>query len=343
MHVGRIRIIAPALLLLLSSPSMARAQASAPDSTSAQTAARSMGAEGLKLYNEQRWGEAYERFREADDLYHAPTLVLFMARCLQAQGKLVEAAATYEKVLAEPLPDGASKAFVDAHDSASIELASVRKRTPKVILELVDVSSGSAPAASSVHVTLDGASVSVGELAVNPGSHAIRATAENAEPIERLFTIDETSTQRIRLAFKARPPTSLPATAPRKNLDDEPSKGSLVPAMTAFGVGAVSLSVGAITGALSMSKVSALKSKCAGSLCPIETQDEANAAGTLGTVSTAGFIVGGLGVATGVVLLFVRPGGGPALTTTAGAAKPVSGVAWSASLGIGRFDLQGSF
>lgn len=325
MHKNRLRFVAPALLLLFSVPNLARAQTSVSASTSDQVMARRIGAEGLKLYNAQRWEEAYELFQEAEKRYHAPTLVLFMARCQQAQGKLVEAIAIYEKLLAEPLPDGASKAFIEAHESAKVELASVRRRTPKLVVVLVHLEGIPAPAASSVRVTLDGASVNLGEFAVNPGAHILRATAENAEPIERSFTIAEASTQNVRLAFKMRSPARVPPPpiVPAKGPEEESSKGSLMPSIAAFSVGALGLSVGAITGAVSM--------------------PEADAARTLGNVSTASFIVGGVGVAAGVLLLLLPPGGTPALGTSARAAPPASGVTWSAGLGLGRIDIRGSF
>ncbi|MCK6586192.1 MAG: tetratricopeptide repeat protein [Polyangiaceae bacterium] len=305
--------------------------------------ARAIGAEGLTLYNAQRWEEAYKLFQEADKLYHAPTLVLFMARCQQAQGKLVEAAAIYETLLAEPLPDGASKAFIEAHESAKVELATVRRRTPKVMVVLVHLEG--TPAASSVGVMLDGASVKMGEIAVNPGAHTLRATAENAEPIERSFTIAEASTQNIRLAFRMRSPAiaPLPPIESAEEAGEEPSKGSLIPAIAAFSVGALGLSVGAITGAVSMSQVNDLESRCTGNLCSPDAQPEADSAGMLGNVSTASFIVGGVGVAAGVVLLFVRPGGTPSVGTSARAVPPASGVTWSAGLGLGRIDIRGSF
>jgi tetratricopeptide (TPR) repeat protein len=312
------------LLFLSSLPSAAFAQASARES-SAQTTARSIGAEALKLYNAQRWEEAHEEFRRADNLFHAPTLVLFMARCQQAQGKLVEAAATYEKILAEPLPNGASKAFVEAHQSAKVELASVRQRTPKVIIELVYVSQSSSGAALSAHITMDSVPVKVGEIAVNPGSHTIKATAKNADPIERSFRIDEASTQRVRLAFKTRPMALAPPGASVQHSHEESSKNSFVPAYAAFAVGASGLAVGSIAWAFSRSQAS----------------NEG-----LNSAATAGFFVGGVGIVAGIVLLAAHPGAEPALVTTANAAHPAKGgkgVEWSATLGLGRVDLRGSF
>jgi hypothetical protein len=89
-------------------------------------------------------------------------------------------------------------------------------------------------------------------------------------------------------------------------------------AAAAYGVGALGLVVFAVTGALAIDKVSQLKSSnsgCMGTQCPLTQQGTVTAAQTLANVSTASLVVGGIGAATGtVVLLVLRPpttGGGP--------------------------------
>jgi hypothetical protein len=160
--------------------------------------ARSKGAEGLLLYRAQAWGEAYERFREAEELFHAPTLLLYMARCQTMRGRLVESAAIYERLLAEPSPDNAPKAFIDARESARTELVSVRERLPRVTIVVLDVPW------SSVHVRLNGVSVGVGEVALNPGQHTVEARADGHEPVVMSFTIKEAGGETIRLRFGPR-------------------------------------------------------------------------------------------------------------------------------------------
>jgi hypothetical protein len=58
-----------------------------------------------------------------------------------------------------------------------------------------------------------------------------------------------------------------------------------------------------------------------------------------------GFIVGGVGVATGTVLLLVDPRvfAGEDATTGGGAAKSSAGVSWSPFVGIGTAGVKGSF
>src|SRR4051794_34506341 len=96
-----------ATLLVAAAP----AAAQAPD---AQAAARARGEEGLKLFQADKWDEAFAAFAAADGLFHAPTLVVFMAGCRRNQGRLIEAKALYEKVVAEPLPRDPPEAFKKA-------------------------------------------------------------------------------------------------------------------------------------------------------------------------------------------------------------------------------------
>lgn len=249
-----------------------------PDGASAeaQQAARTKAHEGLKLYGADRWQEAFDVFQEADRLFHAPTLVLYMARCQRKLGRLEAARDLYEQVLGEPLPEDPPTAFLEARKDAETELAGVRA--------------------------------------------ALEAAAVKA------------------------PPSAEPA-APA----GAEGGGSLVPAGVAFGLGAVGIGVGAVTGLMSLSQVSDIRSGCEGRRCPAELQADADGAATLGHVSTVSFIVGAAAAATGVVLLVVRPGGGSASeaagapAAAGGLPRAPRGVVWSAGVGLGRIELQGKF
>lgn len=76
---------------------------------------------------------------------------------------------------------------------------------------------------------------------------------------------------------------------------------------TGFGIGAAGLIAGGVAGGVAASQASALKDACGGGTrCNgAITQDELDKAITLAHVSTAGFAVGGAGVALGVVGLFL--------------------------------------
>ena len=103
----------------------------------------------------------------------------------------------------------------------------------------------------------------------------------------------------------------------------------------AFAVGGLGVGVFAVTGAFALSKSNELKSACMGGLCPASEQKSLDAAKTYGTLSTVSLVVGGLGIAAGaVVLLAARPGGSE---------RRGGGVGWSAGVGPGRLQFQGTF
>ncbi|MRG97578.1 tetratricopeptide repeat protein [Polyangium spumosum] len=86
-------------------------------------------------------------------------------------------------------------------------------------------------------------------------------------------------------------------------------KGSIVPGVATLGLGVLGVGVGAVTGALSFSKVDDIRARCQGNHCLAADRDNAEQARLLGNVSTVAFVVGGAAAAAGVALLVLRPGG----------------------------------
>ncbi|MFT3775441.1 MAG: tetratricopeptide repeat protein [Minicystis sp.] len=99
-----------------------------------------------------------------------------------------------------------------------------------------------------------------------------------------------------------------------------------------FGIGAVGLGTAAVTGFLAYKKVQDVKSRC-GTTCPLSEKSNLDAASTLGTLSTAGLVLGGVGVLGGsLVLALARPGAKE---------RQTAGVTYH--LGPGSFAIGGSF
>jgi hypothetical protein len=96
-----------------------------------------------------------------------------------------------------------------------------------------------------------------------------------------------------------------PPPPPKKTGGSLTDNSLFIPGVAAAGVGAASLIVGTAFGVLALNETADLKRKCKSNKCPDtaavrKTQD---AALLDGNVSTAMFIVGGVGVAAGGVLL----------------------------------------
>jgi hypothetical protein len=106
----------------------------------------------------------------------------------------------------------------------------------------------------------------------------------------------------------------------------------------ALGVGGVGLVAGSVTGIMT------LTSACAGlrgtgKTCPTS---DARAADTTGAISTVSFVVAGVGVAGGLVLLITAPSV-PSKAPRAGAGRRVAGVVLTPRVGLGWASLEGTF
>lgn len=117
---------------------------------------------------------------------------------------------------------------------------------------------------------------------------------------------------------------------------EAPGVGRVVGAGVAYGVGALGLGVFGVAGALALDKSAEIKEACPADLCPGSKATLLDQARALGAVSTVGLVVGGLGAATGTVILVVmRP--------RAEERRGAIGAGWRAGVGPGRIDIQGRF
>src|SRR5262245_13851044 len=124
--------------------------AAAQPKGSAQDEARALGEKAVEAFKAQRWAEAYDLFSKADAVFHAPTLVSFMAECKKNQGHLLEARALYQRVAGEALPASAPAQFKRAQENARGEVTALARRIPSARVVVRGGGDG-------VSVTVDGA------------------------------------------------------------------------------------------------------------------------------------------------------------------------------------------
>ncbi|MEJ7729112.1 MAG: hypothetical protein WKG00_07850 [Polyangiaceae bacterium] len=296
--------------LLVMAPAVATAQPATP-SSDAKDGARKLAERGYELFQAGKYGEAIGHFDKAEQLFHAPPHLLFIARSQAKLGKLLAARAAYDAIVAERLASYAPDAFVLAQQEARIEVAALRTRLPTLELRI----RGAAP--SAVEVQIDGASVPVARerqrIPVDPGKHTVVARSGAAPPLTRSVAAMESMSIPVERFFDGAPgaPAAGPGAGAPVEAPDEGAPSSLVPPIVAFAVGGVGLGVGAITGAMSLSIVSDIEAHCTDETsgakrCRPQDEPDADTARTLGTVSTVSFVVGGVGVATGAILLLLR-------------------------------------
>lgn len=159
-------------LLVVSDPCLA---ASAAD----KATARDVATQGIELFRAGKYEEALDKLKRAQELYDAPVHLLYMARCQEKLGQLVEAAENYRLLDRHAMPEGAPPAWLSAQEDGRKELASVEPRVPKltVVLEPKD--------APEPTLTIDGAPVSAAVVGIprpiNPGHHKVEVTAKGYE------------------------------------------------------------------------------------------------------------------------------------------------------------------
>jgi hypothetical protein len=247
--------------------------------------ARTLATEGYDLLLSGETERAISLFLEAEKLYHAPTLVLLLAEAHEKLGKIIEARAFYKAVVDEELPKSAPFEFVEAKASAQRGLDALEGRfgTLQVLVP------GAGP--DDVTVTIDGKRMTPfdGRYPLNPGMHKVTVTGGGGAQVTQTVVVRAGSSQELAVPFKAINPYG---------------SGSLfAPAAVTFGLGVVGLGAGVITGVMAANKMSEASARCGTEPC-ISGEESRSAAGLI-TASVVSSTLGGAGLATSAVLLFM--------------------------------------
>lgn len=302
-------------------------------------AARVLGQEGMKLADAGNCVDAIDRLARAEKLYHAPTTQARLGECQIATGKIVEGTENLNRVIRETLPATAPPPFFAAQERAKVLYAEAK---PKIAMLKIAVA---VPTGIDPVVTIDGERVPVANLnaarPTNPGTHLVEASAPGFRKASQKVQLAEGGADSVALTLEADPnaPTQGPVAAEplAPPVAPAPQKSSIVAPAVAFGAGAIGITVGAIFGALALGKKGELEDACGPSRtsCPATSQGDLDSGKTFGTVSTVGFLVGGVGVAAGAVMLIT---GWPKIPSARRGSVKVE-----PRIGLGGLALGGSF
>jgi hypothetical protein len=279
--------------------------------------------------------KAVEKLDKAFRTLRAPSIALWSGRALAKSGKLIEAA---ERLLeATRLPVSGDTAVQEqAKSDAAKELEQLRPRIPSLVIHV--------EGADGATVSLDGAPIPAALLGedrpVNPGGHRVVAHRGADERTEAV-TVNEGERKEVTLRFDAQaaavPGATTPPAAPTPHGSEPPAQRSNMLAFIALGAGAAGLVVGGVTGGLALSKKSSLDDDtkhCRDGACTHAVEDDVSSLRTFRTVSTIGFVAGGVLAATGVVLL---------LTNGSSSQGRAAGHSLALSLQPSSVELRGSF
>lgn len=253
--------------------------------------------EARVLMTSGRYIEACPKLEESQRLDPASGTLLNLAHCYEALGRLASALTTFREAAAASSAQGNR----EREREATARAEALVSRVPTLLVSVPQ----SAPAALELYLdqVLLTPAQQQGAIPLDPGPHTLRASAPGRKPWRTDWVVTgEGRVTRIAVpeleqwtAFAPRPPAAAPASR-------EPTRRwALAPA----GVGVVGVVGGSVFGLRSQRKHDESYDLCPAKYCDdpdgIRAMEQARSAGR---ISTAGFVLGGLGLATAGVLWF---------------------------------------
>ena len=301
----RFRAIASVAALVATLGASGAARAAQP-SASDRATARSLAVEGQKALDRKDYALALDRFTRANKLVPAPTLALRVARAQVGLGKLVEAQETYNRIIRAGAAPDSPAVFQQAVDDAKQEVAGLAPRLAWLTITV--------EGPTDARVTIDGAPVSPAEIgvrrAIDPGPHVVRVSSPGYASTQRDVTVTEGQSGSVQLTPERAATSAGGAPPPVADSGSAPSTWQRPVGFVALGVGALGLVVGSVEGAVAIHKHSQLGDACPGGTCPPDQGPLLDSYRTAGTIATAGFVVGAVGIGAGITLLLTAPKSG---------------------------------
>jgi hypothetical protein len=226
---------------------------------------------------------------------------------------------------------------LQAQEEGKQRLGKLIARVPSL---LVTVRRGPSLDDDRLVVTLDGSPISfkAGAVRLNPGAHTLKLSAPGYRPFEHPVTLPEKGgvvvVDVVLEQEGASAPTASTAPTASPAASSQQAGSSKVPAVIAFTIGGAGVAVGAVTGVMSLGKVSELRDHCPSNVCAPSEQSTLDNGKMLATVSTIGFIAGGVGIGAGVTLLLL---GHPKHAETSASVDVSPWIGWGAAGVTGRF------
>jgi hypothetical protein len=293
------------------------AGAAAAASPKEKAEARTLVNEAKKAMKEKRFADAEKALRRADGLDTAPQTKLDLAAALTEEGKLVEASRVLHGITDGTVVSPATKRI---HDQVKKVLAQIEPRIPWI---QVDVGG---PSAGAALTTIDGKDTDASnEVPFDAGDHQVAVSADGFESVEKTVSLREGAHEHVHLDLT---PIAKPV-APKA------AGGSKAPAIVFFSLGGAGLIVGGAAGIAALMQTRDARAQCTGNVCPPSAAAAIDRSKLSGTISTAGFIAGGVGVGAGIIALIVSSGGSKE--------APKEGARVTPWIGLGQAGLNGSF
>ncbi|RLB61112.1 MAG: hypothetical protein DRI90_12110 [Deltaproteobacteria bacterium] len=258
--------------------------------------------EARDLYQDKQFDAALAGFEKALATSGSPNARLYLARCLRELGRVAEA---YEQ-LSTTRTEAASRAQEEPHYATTRDVATeeLRQLEPRIAKLIVTV-----PASvTGVSVTIDGSVINearLGEaLPLEPGQHELVATAPDREPVRSTLVLTAGRTKNVPLFITGPGPAGPdPDKGPSSDSDGDASLRTT--SFVVGGIGIAGIAAGAVFGAVALAKKGDVEDNCDGLACNAQGAKAAEDGNLFGNISTVGFVVGGVALATGLTLLLL--------------------------------------
>ena len=301
---ARLLVTCTFLTAAIAAPAPARAQRSATDIESA----RQLYNQGVQLRDLGDLKGALEKLKAAHALGNTPITGVELCKTHAALIQPVEAREVCLGVGRIPPLAGETSRSQDARNEAAKIAEEVKPKIALIRLHITGVPPGREPT-----VLVDGAPVPAAALtearAVNPGRHEISAKVGRGAESKSAFELSPGESKDITLPVQAPPdepppPPNGPGYPPGER--PPPQRPNNL-ATAGWIVGGVGVGVGAISGIVALSSKSDLDQTCTDKACGVQDHGALDRAKRWGNVSTAGFIVGGVGVLVGLFATLTAP------------------------------------
>ncbi len=292
---------------------------------------------------------ALVKYKAAHELGNTPVTGLELGRTYAELGKLIEAREVLLGVEKIPTRLNESEKTLHARAEAPKLAEELRTRIPSITI-VVD----SAPPGMTVHASIDGEELPATTIGIahklNPGSHTIVAYVDGGPRFEASTMLAETEARPVHVLVEGPPPPPVPSQPPPVVVETPKTPAISVPpredwltpravspvtstnparvgAFVVGGVGLTSLLVMAGTGGVAASKASTVTQHCdSNKQCDAIGMDAVSSGKTFAVTANVAGIVGGVAVATAIVLFVVSARANkPDAPTTAFALTPTWG------------------
>ena len=288
-----------------------KAPASEPVKTDAAAAAQDLFDQGIKLMEASSFAEACAKLEASNRIAWAPGTTINLADCYERLGRFASAWAKF----LEAEPHFRNRTPPDPR--ADIAKKRAEALYPKLSRVAIEV-----PAASKVPgvvVKRDGDVVDESQwgnaLPVDPGKHIVEVSAPGKEPWKWESDVQGSAPVKVVVPALQDSKTAPLPTATSTASSPPPDAGMSTQKKLAIGAGALGVAglvLGGVTGSLTLAKVADSNKTCAklddGSFrCDAPGGALRDDAKGLATISTIGFIAGGVLAAGGIVLWLTAP------------------------------------